>query len=331
MVESLELFQQAWLQGIMSHRIVTEERSQAMFKAATEACRVRYSSADYAECVKKVNNALTIVNLEIRRMIDEQTEKHMLAIVNTKADEIAQLATQFTSHEIEFIKRLIENIFTAPRRAYCVSSTIAIGLGKDMDPELSSTKADIICKKLINQGWITKDAGFYFLSPRSLLELQSYLRGSYEEYMHSCLACKDIVTRGLACSTEGCDLYAHHYCKPRLHSMLQMKGEVRLCNKCKKPWVPLKVGDTSNASTMARGRSNHSNGPNPLGFTSVDQDSTLEADSDEEEEEDDELRETHDSGSRRSRSSTIQSRRSNKRRRTNEEETVPLDDDDESD
>lgn len=329
MVETLELPQQAWLQGIMSHRIVTEERSKAMFKAATEACRVQHTAGGYVECIKKVNNALTVVNLEIRRMIDEQTEKHMLAIVNTKADEIAELATQFTPHEIEFIKSLIENIFTAPRRAYCISSTVAISLGKDMDPELSSTKADILCKKLVSQGWITKDAGFYFLSPRSLLELQSYLRGYYGEYMHTCHACKDIVTRGMACSTEDCDLYAHHYCKPRLHSMLLTKGDVRLCSKCKKPWSPLTVGDTTNASTLMRGRSNRNNGENPLGFTSVNRASTGESDDSEDSEEEDDLDETQGSGSKRARSSTVQSR-SSQRRRITEEETVPLEEDEES-
>lgn len=331
MVESLELVQQAWLQGIMSHRIVTEDRSKAMFKAATEACRTAYNREGYVECVKKVNNALTPINLEIRRMIDEQTEKHMLAIVNTKADEIAQLATQFTSHEIEYIKILIEKIFTAPRRAYCISSTVAISLGKSMDPDLSATKATIICKKLINQGWITNDGGCYFLSPRSLLELQSYLRGLYADYMHTCHACKDIVTRGMACSTDDCDLYAHHYCKPRLHSMLQTKGDVRLCSKCKKPWNPLTVGDTTNASTMIVGRSNRGNGPNPLGFTAVDQE---EEDTEEEEDDDDDqLSETQNSGSKRGRSSTTQSR-SSQRRRIAEEETVPLEeesDEEESD
>lgn len=320
-MHSLELPQQAWLQGMMAHRIVSEQQAKAMHKAALRACRMPSDAGEYEEAFAAVARGLEPIGLEIRRMVDEVNGTHLVAIVNTKDDEIAQMATGFTSHEIAYVKALVADIFTAPGNAYSLSSTNALDLGRDLDPEMPATKADAVCKKLVRQGWLRERSGCYSLTPRSLLELQSYLRSAHEEYVHMCTVCKDIVTCGLACSTPDCGTYIHAHCRLRFEAAMPSKSEEQLCVKCKRQWQPLSVGDPENAQSTRRRRADRR---------------TTETRRAEEGAADD--------GGKNASQSTVRLRdsrrpssspRTAKRRRSEaselEDETVPLDDDEEGD
>lgn len=80
---------------------------------------VDYRASSYDNFVHEASAAITGLGLEIRRVVDEWTSKPLVALVNTKGDEIAQLATTYTPQEIAFIKRLVSfvpfTMYATPR------------------------------------------------------------------------------------------------------------------------------------------------------------------------------------------------------------------------
>jgi hypothetical protein len=47
---------------------------------------------------------------------------------------------------------------------------------------------------------------------RSIIELQDYLKETFEDDVHECLMCMEIVTIGERCSQERCNVRLHLHC-----------------------------------------------------------------------------------------------------------------------
>lgn len=62
-----------------------------------------YDASNYDEFVHEAGAVIAYTGLEIRRMVDEWTGKLLVAVVNTKGDELAQLATPYTPQELSLI------------------------------------------------------------------------------------------------------------------------------------------------------------------------------------------------------------------------------------
>jgi hypothetical protein len=74
--------------------------------------------------------------------------------INTKGDTIAQLATNFTPHEITYIKSVIEKIVMAPNFAFCIGSKQSLDIAAKLSPPIPATKAEVICDKMVRSGWL---------------------------------------------------------------------------------------------------------------------------------------------------------------------------------
>lgn len=136
-----------------------------------------YRASDYDHFFTKVAKAIGLMGLEIRRCVDETKGTHIVGLVsvlalssflpriscslkgsdakqvNTKGDEIAQLATTLTPHDITFVKMLIKKIVKAPYEAFCVGSKEALDVASKLDPCITASKAEILLDKLVRQGW----------------------------------------------------------------------------------------------------------------------------------------------------------------------------------
>ncbi|KAG6880552.1 hypothetical protein C0993_005816, partial [Termitomyces sp. T159_Od127] len=96
----------------------------------------------------------------------------------------------------------------APRRAYSVSSTVALREVSAIRPKMNMTKsqAEAVLGSFVAKGWLAKSKydtllfpsktqadttrrGRYSLSTRSLLELSPYLKTTYPEELVECTIC----------------------------------------------------------------------------------------------------------------------------------------------
>lgn len=213
-----------------------------------------YDENDFLAFNGDVSRAITQVGLEIRRAKDEVTSVETFVVVNARGDSAAQLATAFSPQEVVFVKALIREIFTAPGNAYSLSTMNAAALGQSMQPELPASRVQAICKALIRQDWLQEHRGFYSLTLRALVELTNYLKSAFEEYVHACTECKDIVTKGRSCATPTCSVWVHQGCLAAYENQIRtVDRQQMICKGCKHDWAPKEVGKP-NARARLQGR-----------------------------------------------------------------------------
>ncbi|PWN53175.1 hypothetical protein IE53DRAFT_384356 [Violaceomyces palustris] len=237
------LARRAYLQAILSRRSLTESQSKHLHRSACKVTRAPYSEDEYGEFFDQVSNSLSKVGLEIRRLIDQETNVATLALINTKGDEMAQMATNYSASELAFIKRLIQAIFTAEDEAYSLTSINALRLGGELKPPMSKRTCEKLLENLVSKSWFSYSAssGRYKFSTRSILELEGYLRNEFPDFVLECYHCKNLVTKGLACAKPNCKLRLHLHCQ---RASIQSDR----CSLCKSSWRPLPVGEESAGS-----------------------------------------------------------------------------------
>nr|CDI55057.1 conserved hypothetical protein [Melanopsichium pennsylvanicum 4] len=198
----------AWLQSLVSHRIVPSTFAKHLYQKCCAISQTPYDDAAYHLMLDESSIHLSALDLEIRTFRDQSSGQEVLALVNTKHDTFIQGATRYSALEISFIKKLVEEIFKARREAYAIPSLEAVRLGSKLRTHMTRDATEELLKNLVNHRWIDySEDGIYTLSTRSLLELRNYLQNEFgEEHYHTCTHCKDLVTIGVGCSatSRGC-------------------------------------------------------------------------------------------------------------------------------
>lgn len=78
---------------------------------------------------------------------------------------------------------------------YCISHRQACNAGANVTPAIKKQTAQVLLHSFVDKGWLAKSAkGYYSLSVRSLQELETYLNEEFEEDLHECTVCQEIVT-----------------------------------------------------------------------------------------------------------------------------------------
>ncbi|CAO3665681.1 unnamed protein product [Umbelopsis ramanniana] len=208
-----------FLQSMLSHRIMKESQAEEIYE---KICDMLNGDLD--------------VDLALRRTVDEYNSSAIIALVNTRGDEIAQLATTYTANEIAFFKRALELIVTADDEAFSLSSMAAIREGPRLKPALSQRETEELLNKLVADKWLMRRRdGYYVLHMRSIIELQNYLKETFENEIHECLMCMEIVTVGERCSQGRCEVRLHSHCAAGYFPEQDNGSEIK-CPTCGTTW-----------------------------------------------------------------------------------------------
>lgn len=108
--------------------------------------------------VDEASKQLSMVDLEIRSSREQVSGKRMLALVNTKNDNVIQNATRYSPLEISFIKKLVEEIFKARREAYSIPALEAVRLGSKLRTHMTRDATEELLKNLVDHRWIDYSA-----------------------------------------------------------------------------------------------------------------------------------------------------------------------------
>ncbi|SOV03329.1 uncharacterized protein UDID_06554 [Ustilago sp. UG-2017a] len=242
----------SWLQSLLSHRIVPESFAKHLYQRCCAVAQYPYSESAYRSMVDEASKQLSMVDLEIRSSREQVSGKRMLALVNTKNDNVIQNATRYSPLEISFIKKLVEEIFKARREAYSIPALEAVRLGSKLRTHMTRDATEELLKNLVDHRWIDYSAdGIYTLSTRSLLELGNYLQNEFgDEYFHTCTHCKDLVTLGIGCGRKkhGCNIRYHLHCARSTiasavdddDALLRIAGFS--CPACRSTWKSRPIG-----------------------------------------------------------------------------------------
>ncbi|KAI0100991.1 Nse1 non-SMC component of SMC5-6 complex-domain-containing protein [Nemania sp. FL0031] len=285
----------AFLQAFLARGTMTFKESQPILAAIFTAQENevvqpgQISQEDFDSFVSAASAAVSPFDLEIRSTMHQIRKERVYALVNTMSDPLTQLATLHSADEIAFVKRVIDAMFekyNTPRmEAMCLDEMQANKLRVPPRPEtddddveiengetqpqtqapkgLKSSEVETMMRSMVDEGWFERSRdGFYYLSPRALLELRTWLIESYNDpdaedgewqRVKFCEACKDVVTIGQRCAERDCLVRLHDNCA---EAFMRTRPQ-RACPKCSTEWTGRHfVGERAVTETEAyqRGR-----------------------------------------------------------------------------
>jgi len=261
----------AFLQAFMARGTLTLQEGQSLLAAIISAPRDEENAFNpeditmdhFQGFIAAARDAISPLDLDIRRMKHQKRNETVWALINTHSDPSTQLATTHSADEISYIKRLLDAMFetynTKRMEVMCVTEAQAIKLARpprlresDANGEVSQAPSSdrglkhsevlALLSSLVQEGWLEKSRhGFFSLSPRSLMELWSWLIASYNDQdagaaewqrIKFCEACKEMVTVGQRCSERDCNVRLHNICQ---EAFWRARRE-RKCPKCGTDW-----------------------------------------------------------------------------------------------
>ncbi|KAI8636382.1 hypothetical protein BD408DRAFT_426196 [Parasitella parasitica] len=135
-----------------------------------------------------------------------------IVMVNTNQDSMTELATNYTAIDMAYIRELYEIIINADNENFGITALTAIHLGGKMAPKLSAKEVQTLLDKLVDDQWVGLEEGNYYLTTRSIAELQDYFKQLYSDTILECIFCLDMVTMGEHCANAQCSVRLHKHC-----------------------------------------------------------------------------------------------------------------------
>ncbi|KIM29007.1 hypothetical protein M408DRAFT_23223 [Serendipita vermifera MAFF 305830] len=273
-------------QAIISRRFVSEDLAAVLWKKCEDACislnadiEAQFSREEIGTYINEINDTITPLSIEFKSRIDEVSGKRVWALVNTVDGEIAQLATEYTATEITYFKQLIDLIILAPADAFSVSSLAAIREVTNMKANMTKAQADAALQNFVANGWLYKsERGRYALSTRSLIELELYLRRTFEADVPECTHCTELCTLGYACNNDeidvladededsgACKIYIHRHCYISLRRAATAANPLK-CPACGSDWT---TAPEEQGRANAKGKNKEKTGVKEIGEWSV--------------------------------------------------------------
>ncbi|KAI9245233.1 Nse1 non-SMC component of SMC5-6 complex-domain-containing protein [Phascolomyces articulosus] len=220
-----------FLQSMLSHRILTEGEAQNLYFKICDLINCEH--VEFNEFISVINHEISEISLSLRITRDETNGSSFIGLVNTKEDELAQIATKYTPNEITYFRQMIETIVMADDDKYAIGSMVAIRLGQTMKPPLTQKETQTLIDRLNDDQWIcpTPDGSSYCIDTRGIMELQGYLNEQYGDVIKHCKMCHDIVTMGERCELQNCEVRFHRHCADG-----QFSGRTIVCPECETGW-----------------------------------------------------------------------------------------------
>ncbi|KAK2614368.1 hypothetical protein N8I77_001204 [Diaporthe amygdali] len=282
----------AFMQALMGRGFITIGEGKSIIAAILSAendsaRRVTPDSIDdntFRQYISKAREAVALLDYDIRNTYHQVDREQVWALINVHSDPSTQLATSRTPDEISFIKRVIDAMFetyNTPRQevmaitaaqARKVARPSAPAQDGDADGEepaqrtadraLKHSEIERLLPSLVAEGWLEEsDEGFYSLSPRSLMELKTWLVAAYNDpdagsndwqRIKFCEACKEIVTVGQRCPERECSARIHDICS---EAYWRTRRGGRTCPRCETAWTGQNyVGEKAVTETAAAHR-----------------------------------------------------------------------------
>ncbi|OIW28400.1 RING-like domain-containing protein [Coniochaeta ligniaria NRRL 30616] len=284
----------AFLQAFMSRGSLSFEEGQSIIAAILSAAQDQNDAVAPESITRDVFNnyvhaaheILLPLDLDIRSTRHQKTKDRIWALVNVESDLATQLATVHTPDEMAYINRLLDLMFekfNTPRmeimaveenECFKISRPARPPRQSNADEDEAQTQGGdkalkhseilTLLANLVAEGWLEKSrAGFYSLTPRSLMELKGWLVETYNDNepeeagevwqpIKFCEFCKEIVTVGQRCGEPECLTRIHDICQ---RSYWESRPDKK-CPRCEKEWSEkLYVGERAVTATEAYGRS----------------------------------------------------------------------------
>ncbi|GFZ42412.1 hypothetical protein JCM24511_00127 [Saitozyma sp. JCM 24511] len=231
-----------YLQSLLSRRAMPEEVALELYKRAIAACRKidddfrPTHQPDHNGFVAFTGDLTTIledVGMDVRRSREEtKSGRGWLALVNIDPTEAMVQGSDYTPLEIDYYRQVVSGII-ASYPANSIGSNHALRLTSELQGAMTKTVADALLKSFVSRGWLARS--------RAVMELESWLKQEFDDYVQTCKRCDKIVLAGVVCGNEECDAHLHPYC----HATI-LRAQNPRCPACQTSFTthpPREVGE----------------------------------------------------------------------------------------
>lgn len=236
--------QRALLQSFLIHHCLTQGETRQLLARLKEVESDLNDDNDddgdsdsLEQYLAAANASLVDLDMELKVTRDQETGLRLYTLVNLQSSATTAPATQLSSTDLMFVRGILDSIFSESNlRAntfYITAQSATVdAYPKDATGRQLLTRTQVVDKLngLVDGGWLIQHSGgqpWYALSNRALAELGPYMAAKYDS-LPVCVACNEIFTLGLVCSTKGCGLRVHKYC---LDPYIQINGG-ETCGEC---------------------------------------------------------------------------------------------------
>lgn len=144
----------------------------------------------------------------IKTVICELTGDVYWAVTATTLQDINNFQVEFSRAQLELLRKIFSEIITAPDS--CISSTACLNLCSFLDTKMLKIDAKEFLDNIVKRKWLFLKDGQYYVGVRSIAELMPYFKATYENSLHTCNLCEEIVLFGKRCTH--CDTVMHITC-----------------------------------------------------------------------------------------------------------------------
>ena len=209
-----------FLQSFMSRGLLDAKEVRQLYKTCCLKFNDHYAEKEedqkqhLLEFVRTINRNIQPFHMEIKKGVSEEEGKSFYCLVCTSDSSITKLASDYTTSEMDFFKRLIEGIIDSDNGE--IGSTAALNTTDKLDKKMkkmSKQDAQNLLERLEAQKWIKINRGRVSLATRSLLELEQYILDVYQMITDKCNVCKRLCVKGQVC--DSCSTKLHFHCATR--------------------------------------------------------------------------------------------------------------------
>ncbi|XP_060085662.1 non-structural maintenance of chromosomes element 1 homolog [Ylistrum balloti] len=231
-----------FLQSFMSRGLLDAKEVRLLFRTVClkfnepTAAKEEDRKLQLLDFVRTINMKIRPFHMEIKKGVSEDEGVSYYCLVCTNESAITKLASDYTQSELEFFKKLVDQIVDNEGE---IGSTAAVNIVDKLDKnmkKMTRQDAQSLLQRLESAKWIIihKGTGIVSLSTRCLLELEQYILDVYgaEDENLKCNMCNKLCVKGQSC--DNCQTKLHLHCASRF---FQNKDNPRCPNKtCGTSW-----------------------------------------------------------------------------------------------
>ncbi|CAO3630751.1 unnamed protein product [Cunninghamella blakesleeana] len=220
-----------FIQSILSHHVLKETKAIEIYEKICSITEIE--AIDFPTFIGVMDHQLHNLDYAIRQTHDQSTGTPLYIFINTKQDEMTQIATTYDANQLEYLRKLIELIVTEDDEKYSIGSLKAIKLGQQLSPPITQKASEELLEQLVEEGWLNESKGEYFMSMRIITELHHYLKEQFGDLIKECTLCSEIITMGEMCSYQSCEVRLHRHCAEQL---FVTNNHSLTCPTCSSQW-----------------------------------------------------------------------------------------------
>ncbi|EPX70950.1 Smc5-6 complex non-SMC subunit 1 [Schizosaccharomyces octosporus yFS286] len=182
-------------------------------------------SASLSHIMNEINKNIHNYDFKLQKIQDQLDGRPTWHFQNVSGDPVSQMATPYSTSQIELMRRIIDWIMRADEYQYSIG-TLQIHKYARRDLSLAPSVVEAYLSAFERDGWLNHREGVWTFTNHALVDMEAYLHNEYESSLYECNACRGIVTAGYVCE---CGYCLHVYCCKHLAYVS--------CPNCETSWT----------------------------------------------------------------------------------------------